>query len=95
MLELELVPTLSQCIETVAAKRHDETVRRLLASGKPEPKLFETEKLLRSFLETADFKKLRAESESLLTEGQEVKFLLRRHRGILSYEMLPVNRQGV
>jgi hypothetical protein len=87
MLELELVPTLSQCIETVAKKRHDETVRQLLTSGKHSRKLLETATLLKNFLETADFRKLRAESEALLTEGREVKFVLRFDGGTLKYEM--------
>lgn len=87
MLELELVPTLSQCIETVAKKRHEETVRQLLTSGKHNRRLLETAALLRSFLETADFKKLRAESEALLTEGQRVRFVLRFDRGSLTAEM--------
>jgi hypothetical protein len=87
MLELEFVPTLSQCIETVARKRHDETVRQLLTSGKHSRKLLETAALLKNFLETADFTKLRAESEALLTEGREVKFVLRFDGGTLKYEM--------
>ncbi len=87
MLELELVPTLSQCIETVARKRHEETVRQLLTFGKHNQKLLQTSALLKNFLETADFKKLRAESEALLTEGREVKFALRFDSGTLAYEM--------
>ncbi len=87
MLELELVPTLSQCIETVAKKRHEEIVRQLLASGEHNRRLLETAALLKNFLETADFKKLRAESEALLTEGREVKFVLRFDSGTLAYEM--------
>jgi hypothetical protein len=87
MLLLELVPTLSQCIETVARKRHDETVRQLLTSGKHNRKLLETAALLKNFLETANFKKLRAESEALLTAGREVKFVLRFDSGTLTYEM--------
>jgi len=87
MLELELIPTMSQCIETVARKRHDETVRQLLASGKQNKKLLETAGLLKKFLETADFKKLRAESEGLLIEGRKVKFLLQFDGGNLRYEM--------
>jgi hypothetical protein len=87
MLVLELVPTLSQCIETLARKRHDETVRQLLTSGKHNRKLLETAALLKNFLETADFKKLRAESEAFLTEGRGVKFVLRFDTGSLTVEM--------
>jgi len=87
MLELELAPTLSQCIETVAKKRHDEIVRQLLTSGKHNRTLLETVALLKNFLETADFKKLRAESEAFLIEGRGVKFLLRFESGTLKYKM--------
>jgi hypothetical protein len=87
MLELELVPTLSQCIETTARKRYDETLRQLLASGEQDPKLLETAGLLRDFLETADFKKLRTRSEALLVQGREVKFVLRRQGDTLRYDM--------
>ncbi len=88
MLELELVPTLSQCIQTVAKKRHEETVRRLLTSEKNNRRLLETAALLKNFLETANFKKLRAESEALLTEGRKVKFVLRFDSGNLTFDML-------
>jgi hypothetical protein len=87
MLELELVPTLSQCIETVAKKRHEETVRQLLTSGEHNRRLLETAALLKNFLETADFKKLRAESEALLITGQAVKFVLRFYSGTFRYEI--------
>jgi len=87
MLKIELVPTLSRCIETVAKKEYDETVRQLLASGEHNRKLLEIVGLLKNFLETADFKKLRAESEVLLAEGREVKFILWLDSGELRYEM--------
>jgi len=87
MLRIELVPTLSQCIETVAKKEYDETVRQLLASGEHNRKLLGIAGLLKNFLETADFKKLRAESEVLLGEGREVKFVLWLDSGALRYEM--------
>jgi len=41
MLKIDLLPTLSQCIETVAKKEYDETVRQLLASGEHDRKLLE------------------------------------------------------
>jgi len=43
--------------------------------------------LLRTFLETADFRKLRAESEKLLVEGERVKFILTEAEGKPEYEM--------
>ncbi|MGA2670700.1 MAG: hypothetical protein ABSF21_04720 [Dehalococcoidia bacterium] len=87
MLKIELVPTLSQCIETVAKKEYDEAVRQLLASGEHNRKLLEIVGLLKNFLETADFKKLRAESERYLVEGSHVKFVVYAESRVLKYEM--------
>ena len=87
MLKIDLVPTLSQCIETVAKKEYDETVRQLLTSGEHNRKLLEIVGLLKNFLETADFKKLRAESERHLVEGRYVKFIVYEESGLAKYEM--------
>ena len=87
MLKIDLVPNLSQCIETVAKKEYDEIVRQLLASGEHNRKLFEIVGLLKNFLETADFKKLRAESERHLVEGRHVKFVVYTEGGVPKYEM--------
>jgi hypothetical protein len=43
--------------------------------------------LLRMFLETANFRKLRAESEKLMVEGRKVKFILTEAKGKPEYEM--------
>ena len=88
MLNIELVPTLSRCVETVAKKEYDDAVRQILASAEHNRRLCEMVKLLKSFLETADFKKLRAESERYLVEGRSVKFVIYTEGGVLKYEML-------
>jgi translation initiation factor IF-3 len=87
MLKIELVPTLSQCIETVAKKEYDETVRQLLASGEQNRKLLGIAGLLKNFLETADFKKLRAESERYLVDGKHVKFTVYAQGRVPKYEI--------
>jgi hypothetical protein len=87
MLKIELVPTPSQCIETVAKKEYNETVRQLLASGEYNRKLLEVVGLLKNFLETADFKKLRAESERHLVEGRHVKFVVYAEGRVPKYKM--------
>ena len=87
MLKIDLVPSLSQCIETVAKKKYAEIVRQLLASGEHNPELLEIVGLLKNFLETADFKKLRAESERHLTEGKYVKFVIYAEGEVPKYEM--------
>jgi hypothetical protein len=87
MLKIELVPALSQCIETVARKEYDETVGQLLASVEDKRKLLGIAGLLKNFLETADFKKLRAESERYLVDGKHVKFTVYAQGRVLKYEM--------
>ena len=87
MLKIELVPTLSQCIETVAKKEYDENVRQLLASGEHNRKLLEIAGLLKNFLETVDFKKLRAESERHLVEWRHVKFVVYAEGRAPKYDM--------
>lgn len=87
MLKIDLVPSLSQCIETVAKKEYDDTVRQLLASGEHDRKLIEIVGLLKNFLETADFKRLRVESERHLVEGRYVKFVVYAEGGVPRYEM--------
>ena len=74
MLKIELVPDLSNCIETVARKEYSEIVRQLLAIREGNEELHERAELLRSFLETTDFKRLRSESERYLVEGRRAKF---------------------
>jgi hypothetical protein len=66
MLQIELVPDLSQCIETVARRKYEDTLKQLLARGAMNKELEEKAEILRLFLQTADFKKLRAESEKFL-----------------------------
>ena len=87
MLKIELVPTLSRCIETVAKKEYDETVRQLLASGERNRKPLKIAELLKNFLESTDFKKLRTESERLLIGGKHVKFVVYAEGGSVKYEM--------
>ena len=44
--------------------------------------------LLKAFLESMDFKKLRRESESYLIQGKTVKFVIYWESGKPSYEMV-------
>ena len=76
MLKIDLLPALSQCIETVAKKEYDEAVRQLLAIGEGNEELRERAEILRTFLETTNFKILRSESERYLVEGRRVKFVV-------------------
>lgn len=93
MLQIQLVPDLDHCIETVARREHGRTVGQLLTSEKGKRKLSENmqkAELLRNFLDTADFTRLRSESEKHLTEGRDVKFLLYLENGVPKF-MMQVN----
>jgi hypothetical protein len=87
MLKIELVPDLSHCIETAAKQKYAEVVRQLLSSGAGDEKLCARAELLRNFLETADFKKLREESERHLLRGRSVSFLVYLEDGIVKHDM--------
>jgi len=87
MLQIELVPDLDHCIETVAKREHAAVLKQLLTPGQRNKELEEKLEILRLFLETADFKKLRSESEKQLMEGRIVRFLVYLEGGVSKYEM--------
>ena len=76
MLKVELIPDLTYCIETVAKREHAAVLKQLLKPGQGNKELEEKLEILRLFLETADFKHLRAESEKRFMEGRKVKFVV-------------------
>jgi len=86
-LIIELVPDLSYCIETVARREHEKTVKELLVADVPDEILTEKAEALRLFLEGADLRKLRAESEKHLIEGRKVKFTISIEEGEIQYQM--------
>jgi len=87
MLEIELVPDLSHCIETVARRKYEDTLKKLLAPGETSKELEERLETLGLFLQTTDFGKLRAESEKWLLEGRVVKFVIYTEGGAPRYTM--------
>jgi hypothetical protein len=87
MLKIELIPDLTHCIETVAKKEHANILSRLLAPGGKDNKLYEKLEILRLFLETADFEKLRSESEKQIVEGRSVRFVVYLEKGIPKYKV--------
>ena len=87
MFMIELTPDLSSCIETVAKREYNNALRTLLTTTSHDGKISEKAELLRLFLETADFRKLRAESERHLLNGKKVKFTVSMEDERLRYEM--------
>ena len=87
MLKVELIPDLTYCIETVAKREHAAVLEQLLKPGKGKEELEEKLEILRLFLETGDFKQLRAESERRLAEGRKVRFVVYSEEGKPKHEM--------
>jgi len=86
-IRIELVPTLDHCIETAARREFRQAAEEYMQSNKEDKNLEERIELLRMFLDTANFRQLRAESERYLTEGKVVRFILTLDKGKLNYEM--------
>jgi hypothetical protein len=81
-----LRPTLDACVETQAKRLYNQTTSALLKT--PENTALQNQlETLRLFLEQANFKKLRAESEPLLIEGKKVTFTLWREGSESKWEM--------
>ncbi|MBL7166750.1 MAG: hypothetical protein ISS55_09745 [Dehalococcoidales bacterium] len=87
MRQIELVPDLSSCIETVARREHERVAQELLSTEAPSEELMDKAETLRLFLETADLRKLRSESEKHLLEGRKVTFVVSLRDGIVQYDM--------
>ncbi|MEA3298371.1 MAG: hypothetical protein U9Q31_02555 [Chloroflexota bacterium] len=85
---VELSPSLSRCIEATARDEFGNVSRTMIQGASDSDVLEARFELLKAFLETADFKKLRCESEKYLIQGKSVKFEIYWHKGHLSYEML-------
>ena len=73
-------------METQAKRQYNQIAGQLLRKG-TDKELAEKLEILRLFLESADFNKLRRESEKHLVEGRKVKFTVRREAGQPQYEM--------
>lgn len=84
---IELIPTLEHCIETTARQEFTRNKDEYLRRGVENKDLGERIDLLRTFLDTMDFRELRRESEKHLSEGKKVRFLLYQEAGKLKYEM--------
>jgi hypothetical protein len=87
MQQIELIPDLSHCIETVARREYHKTVEKLLNTTEPGNELQEKAETLRLFLQTANFKRLRTESERYLASGRKVKFVVYLRNGTLRYDV--------
>jgi translation initiation factor IF-3 len=85
---IELFPSLSHCIETTVRDEFWNSANQYMEGRQKDKKLEEKIELLKTFPESADFKKLRTKSERYLVEGKKVKFVISWKEGRPSYEMV-------
>ena len=90
MDDIELIPSLYRCIETTAREEFWNSVNQYTKGGQEDRKLEDRIELLKSFLESVDFKKLRSRSERYLVEGKQVKFVISWKEGKPNYEMVVI-----
>ncbi|MBN1855881.1 MAG: hypothetical protein JW846_02900 [Dehalococcoidia bacterium] len=74
MNRIELHLSSEACIETTARRRYRELTQSALRGEKLDDGTMKEIELLRRFLESADFPRLRADSESSLRKGKHVTF---------------------
>ena len=77
---ITLPPTLDACVETQARLMYIEILRELLDKSEKQ-RLQQKYEILKLFLETADFRKLRAQSEKLFTQNKMVVFTISQKNG--------------
>ena len=83
---VELEPDLYACIKTQAEQEYKRTITLLLNNEEDDALVAKLE-ILRLFLETTDFQKLRSRYEKHLIAGGKVKFILYLEKGEPRYEM--------
>ena len=81
MHRIELVPSLSHCIETTAREEFWNLVNLYMENSRGDKILEEKIELLKAFLESMDFGKLRSQSEKYLVEAKRVKFVISWRKG--------------
>jgi hypothetical protein len=85
---LELEPSLSSCIETLAKREYEKALSTILRTGTEDEELSERMEVLRLFLESTDFGAIRSCYERYLEEGKKVKFTIYSTRGKGSYKLI-------
>ena len=87
MYSIELIPDMNHCIETVTRNKYSELARELLTCGEACTERQDKLEMLRFFLDTADFRQLRADSEKHLLKGKKVIFTVYFECTIPRYDM--------
>lgn len=87
MVRIELSPDLNHCIETVAKNEHTILLKQIMSLGQNDIELEEKFEVLTGFLKTANFKRLRSESEKQLNCGRRVVFVIQRDKTDITCKM--------
>jgi len=87
MVEIEIEPDLSNCVQTLAKREYNRLMRELLTSDAEDTELQERLETLRMFLESTDFSELRSRYEPSLVEGKRVRFTLRQAADKTEYQL--------
>lgn len=90
MDHIELFPSLDHCVETAAREEFWNSVNQYMERGGQHKELEERIELLKAFLESTDFRKLRGQSERYLTEGHKVKFVICRRKEKVDCQMMVI-----
>ncbi len=77
--EVVLTPDPDNCIETVARNEYRRCINEFFRLDRSNPELEARLETLQRFLEQADFRRLRRESEPFITAGRPVRFLIGLH----------------
>jgi len=85
---IELLPSLSHCVETVAREEFWSLVNKYMESVQEDKEAESNIELLKAFLESMDFRRLRRESEEHLTQGRTIKFVVYWKEGEPNYDMI-------
>jgi hypothetical protein len=78
---IELEPSLSSCVETLAKREYEKALSTILKAGTENEELSERLEVLRLFLESTDFGALRSRYEKYLEEGKKVRFRIYSAKG--------------
>ena len=87
---VELFPSVDHCIESTAREEFWNSVNGYSEGGREDKELEERIELLKAFLESADFGRLRSQSEKYLLEGRHVRFTVSWKEGQPSHKMVVI-----
>jgi hypothetical protein len=89
MFQIKLVPDTTHCIETVARNEYEKLLRSVMREGRVDPHLSARMELLRTFLQNADFRSLRRQSDEYILAGGRITFIIRQTENGFSYKIAP------